>query len=71
INVPNDISIAGFDDTYMCELINPKLTTVNQNYEEMGNAIMDIIKDNNFIKCDYHKKIDVKLVKRNSIKQIK
>ena len=28
--VPGDISIAGFDDTPMCELVRPALTTVRQ-----------------------------------------
>ena len=30
ISVPNDISIAGFDDIPMCEMICPTLTTVKQ-----------------------------------------
>ena len=30
INVPKDISVAGFDDIPMCELISPTLTTVKQ-----------------------------------------
>ena len=28
--VPNDISVAGFDDIPMCEMISPALTTVRQ-----------------------------------------
>ena len=28
--VPDDISVAGFDDTPMCELVRPALTTVRQ-----------------------------------------
>lgn len=31
IRVPKDISIAGFDDIPMCEMISPSLTTVRQN----------------------------------------
>lgn len=30
ISVPDDISIAGFDDIPMCEMVNPPLTTVKQ-----------------------------------------
>lgn len=30
INVPNDISVAGFDDIPMCQIISPTLTTVKQ-----------------------------------------
>lgn len=29
-SVPEDISIAGFDDTPMCEMVHPALTTVKQ-----------------------------------------
>ena len=29
-SVPEDISVAGFDDTPMCEMIHPALTTVKQ-----------------------------------------
>lgn len=30
IRIPEDISIAGFDDTHMCEMISPTLTSVRQ-----------------------------------------
>ena len=29
--VPEDISVAGFDDTTMCEMVTPTLTTIKQN----------------------------------------
>lgn len=31
IRVPEDISVAGFDDTPVCEMLRPALTTVRQN----------------------------------------
>ena len=36
IRVPNDIGITGFDDISLAENLDPPLTTVAQNMEEMG-----------------------------------
>lgn len=35
-NVPQDVSVIGFDDLQVCEIMTPKLTTVRQNYEAFG-----------------------------------
>lgn len=43
LEVPKDISVTGFDGTYISELITPQLTTVYQSYEELGKAAVDII----------------------------
>ncbi|MDY0295556.1 MAG: LacI family DNA-binding transcriptional regulator [Acholeplasmataceae bacterium] len=34
--VPQDVSVIGFDDLQVCEIVTPKLTTVRQNYEAFG-----------------------------------
>jgi LacI family transcriptional regulator len=36
LNVPDDISIIGFDDIEMCKYFSPSLTTIKQNKEELG-----------------------------------
>lgn len=38
INVPQDLSIVGFDNTPMCEHTEPRLTSVDQPMEQMGQA---------------------------------
>lgn len=43
LEVPKDISVTGFDGTYISELITPQLTTVYQSYEELGQVSVDII----------------------------
>ena len=43
LEVPKDISVTGFDGTYISELSTPQLTTVYQSYEELGKAAVDII----------------------------
>lgn len=36
IRVPHDVSVVGFDNTEMCTVVSPRLTTVEQALEEMG-----------------------------------
>jgi LacI family transcriptional regulator len=36
--VPEDVSVVGYDDTEMCVVVTPNLTTVRQSLEEMGEA---------------------------------
>lgn len=52
IKVPEDISITGFDGTYLAEVTDPQMTTVSQNYEKLGQTIMEVLVDvvnNNFV----------------------
>ena len=43
INVPDDISIMGFDNVYMGSIIEPALTTVDQPKYEMGKGAMELL----------------------------
>jgi len=65
--VPDDVTVVGFDDTQIAQYIHPSLTTVRLNIYETGRraAIMLISKLEGL---DYHKPIHlpVKLVIRNS-----
>ena len=36
VSVPRDKSIVGFDDNYLCQLTNPRLTTIHQDAEQKG-----------------------------------
>jgi len=45
INVPSDLSIAGFDDISMASVIDPPLTTVCQPMYEIGEAAMKLLYD--------------------------
>ncbi|WP_270725582.1 LacI family DNA-binding transcriptional regulator [Shimia sp. Alg240-R146] len=48
INVPNDVSVAGFDNIEMTEVFNPPLTTIHQSRNQMGHsaarAILELIR---------------------------
>ncbi|MBT5073893.1 MAG: LacI family DNA-binding transcriptional regulator [Kordiimonadaceae bacterium] len=45
LNVPNDISIAGFDDISFAEFCDPPLTTISQPAEEFGTKAMSMLYD--------------------------
>ena len=45
IRVPEEISVAGFDDCPMCERIYPKLTTVRQDGERRARLAVDILQE--------------------------
>lgn len=43
LRVPEDISIAGFDDTFLAQICTPALTTVNHNYTQLARIAMDTL----------------------------
>jgi len=69
IKVPEEKSIIGFDDNYLCQITSPRLTTIHQNAEEKGIIATEMllsqlqgkpILNNNVI-------LPVKLVERDSV----
>lgn len=70
IKIPEDISIVGFDNLLISELVTPKLTTINQNISIKGKtAVSTLIKriDNNKLK-ENSIILPVELVERESVK---
>ena len=43
LRVPDDVSIAGFDDLYISQYLDPPLTTVRQPMRQMGSMAMDTL----------------------------
>jgi len=43
LNVPDDISIVGFDNTNIATIVDPPLTTMSQPIQRMGREVMDLI----------------------------
>lgn len=70
INVPEDISLVGFDNIDMCEKVHPKLTTVNVDKGALGKRAVQCLKR----RADHPESvpentvISVKLIERNSVK---
>lgn len=70
--VPEDFSIVGFDDLYLCQLTSPELTTISQNITEKAKSAVDLLfqylkypdlPPQNII-------LDVTLVNRSTVKKI-
>jgi DNA-binding LacI/PurR family transcriptional regulator len=68
--VPEDVQVIGFDDIELAEIFKPKLTTINQSREKIGEyavkALMKLIKHEELEQV--HRKIDVRLVERDTTK---
>ena len=67
IKVPDDISVAGFDDIPMCSLLHPTLTTIKQDGSLRAKLAIEnllALKDNKEINTEI--KLPVTLVARNS-----
>lgn len=41
IRIPQDMSVVSYDNTYLCEMTIPKLTSIDYNYEEYGRKLID------------------------------
>lgn len=72
LKVPEDISVIGFDDIELAQFLKPKLTTIRQNTEKIGEAAAQLLvdqieKNKKNIKCI----IPVELIERNSCKKNK
>ena len=72
LDVPNDISVIGFDDIPLCRLISPTLTTIHQDAAEKGKAAVEFMMNrlkNNPIERN-QKVLPVHLIERKSVKRI-
>ena len=43
LNVPEDISVVGFDGNLLADYYNPKITTIRQGFDEMANRSVEIL----------------------------
>jgi LacI family transcriptional regulator len=69
ISIPRDISIAGFDDNAIARTIRPRLTSVRQPLEEMGEVACQMIVDRNrhSARGNQHKQVPFQIVERESV----
>lgn len=70
---PNDVSVIGFDDLPECCYSNPKLTTISQNVVKkallVGEYLFKMIRQKEMIVVN--KKVEVQVVERESVKELK
>jgi LacI family transcriptional regulator len=43
LSVPGDVSVVGFDDAPIAEMVSPALTTVNQPVQRMGDKAVELL----------------------------
>ncbi|AUS96425.1 hypothetical protein CDQ84_14415 [Clostridium thermosuccinogenes] len=43
VDIPGDISITGFDDSYLCDIVTPRLTSVSHNIPELARKAVDML----------------------------
>lgn len=71
-NVPQDVSVIGFDDLPECQYSNPKLTTICQNVEHkaltVAQSLFKLIRQET--DTNINEKLDVTLVERQSVRDI-
>jgi LacI family transcriptional regulator len=70
LRIPEDIGIVGFSNNKITNLINPRLTTVDQPSFEMGKRsaeiLIDMIKDESKLKNPFTEILEAKLIIRES-----
>ena len=68
IRIPDDVSITGFDDIDLAEIIDPPLTTVHAPHRRMGEAAAKILLElRSGIKNQKSIKIETHLILRDSL----
>lgn len=72
LNVPEDISVVGFDNLPECRYSSPQLTTVSQNMQKKaflaGEYLFSMIENKE--KMVVNEKIDVEIIERQSVKSL-
>jgi len=72
VSVPEEKSIVGFDDNYLCQITNPRLTTIHQDADEKGKLAAEMMIALLDEKETENKSIilPVRLVERESVRRI-
>ncbi|HPD00592.1 MAG TPA: LacI family DNA-binding transcriptional regulator [Acetivibrio sp.] len=72
LKIPEDISVIGFDNSYISQYMSPSLTSVNVSLPEMAKSSIDLLLESiNSKKIkSVHKIVNVEIIKRNSCKKI-
>ncbi len=71
LSVPGDVSIMGIDDIFLSRYIDPRLTTVGVNKEDMGVYAMDLLYKKMKGKTPQNILLPMNLVIRDSVRKLK
>jgi LacI family transcriptional regulator len=64
IDVPGELSVAGFDDTTLARMVWPKLTTIRQPVRELAYAATELLLDGKPVS---HRRLPHELIERDSV----
>lgn len=69
IAIPGEISLAGFDDNAVARTVRPRLTSVRQPLEEMGETAIHILADRirHSARGNQHKQVPFQIMERESV----
>jgi LacI family transcriptional regulator len=69
IDIPGDISLAGFDDNAIARTVRPRLSSVRQPLEEMGEVACQLLVDRlrNPARANQHKQVPFEIMARESV----
>lgn len=72
LRVPNDLSIITFDDQPWSDLIDPPLTTIAQDNEELGDTAVELLfkEMENTAETPEHRTLPTSLIRRGSVSRI-
>ncbi|MCM3493721.1 GntR family transcriptional regulator [Paenibacillus lactis] len=74
LSVPDHFSIVGFDDIQLAGLIEPKLTTISQDFERMGylaaKSLIGLIEQQPRVQAKENVVVPVRLIKRQTVKKL-
>ncbi len=72
MDVPDQLSVIGFDNTPICQYITPKLTTIDQDIllkgEKAASMLLELIEEGSIDEMSY--RLPVKIVERQSVKKL-
>lgn len=72
LNVPDDVSVIGFDDLRPCRFMNPQITTISQNIEKkmqrVGDHLFQMIRTKE--RYAVNEVLDVEIVERQSVRKL-
>ena len=43
LRIPDDISVIGYDNTSICDMVSPRLTSVDYNYNTFAEALIETV----------------------------
>lgn len=71
IAIPGDISLVGFDDNAIARTVRPRLTSVRQPLEEMGEAACQLLVDRirHSSRTDQHQQVPFEIMERESVNE--